>query len=88
MAKMWFRRKTYGLGWTPASWQGWGVMAGYVVLIVLIFKKLESSASNGNDALLSFMVPFGALTLLLLCITYLTGEPPKWQWGAKDTLHK
>ena len=21
--KPWFRRKRFGIGWTPATWQGW-----------------------------------------------------------------
>ena len=24
--KYWFKAKTYGYGWTPATWQGWGII--------------------------------------------------------------
>lgn len=32
--KLWFKRKTYGWGWTPVAWQGWLVIVLYVLFIV------------------------------------------------------
>lgn len=29
--KFWFKRKRYGYGWAPSTWQGWLVIAVYVV---------------------------------------------------------
>ncbi len=34
----WFKRKTYGWGWTPVSWQGWLVTLGLVVVITVIVR--------------------------------------------------
>jgi hypothetical protein len=31
----WFRPKTFGIGWSPASPEGWAVTLGLVVLIIL-----------------------------------------------------
>ena len=36
----WFKRKLYGWGWTPATWQGWlstFVFIGLVLIVVLRF---------------------------------------------------
>ena len=29
---LWFRRKKYGWGWTPSTWQGWTVV-GFILLV-------------------------------------------------------
>ena len=34
--KPWFGRKRSGIGWSPASWQGWLVIALVVAAIVLV----------------------------------------------------
>jgi len=34
MAKPWFKPKTFGIGISPASWEGWASLAGLVVLMV------------------------------------------------------
>lgn len=33
---IWFRPKKIGFGWSPASWEGWAVVALAVLVIVLI----------------------------------------------------
>jgi hypothetical protein len=32
--KKWFVRKKYGWGWTPASWQGWLLIALYILFVL------------------------------------------------------
>lgn len=73
---LWFRRKTYGWGWYPSSWQGWIIIAVGILLIVLSSLLLESHPS------LYFISVFSLVGLIVL-IAYLTGEKPKWQWGNK-----
>jgi len=80
---MWFKRKTYGWGWTPASWQGWLVIALYTTLILLL-SFIVPKASTLPEILLTFFLPLSLLSLLLIYICYKTGEKPRWQWG-KDT---
>ena len=79
--KLWFRAKSYGWGWTPASWQGW--------LIVLIYIMLMAGVTSGVNIyynfawqapVVSILIGF-ILTGILLVITYKTGEPPSWRWG-------
>ena len=86
----WFRRKLYGWGWTPASWQGWATLATYVLVIFYYFKKIDASAHSGSDTLIDFTAPFLIATAVLLGICLIKGEKPKWQWGVpKDkTLNK
>lgn len=83
MNKLWFRRKTYGWGWTPVTWQGWGVTFIYALAIILLSFRVGAFTADG-EIVTKFFIPLIFLTALLLFITYKTGETPRWQWGKKD----
>jgi hypothetical protein len=38
----WFRPKKYGLGFTPASWQGWVVTGAYVAAVFVLATTLAT----------------------------------------------
>lgn len=74
---IWFPAKRYGWGWGPPNtWQGWAVMAGYIVLM---------AASAGyflrNDRVLAFVAATFVLTAALILICWAKGERPEWRWG-------
>ncbi|QQG49623.1 MAG: hypothetical protein HZB70_02365 [Candidatus Berkelbacteria bacterium] len=77
----WFRRKKYGYGWYPASWQGWLVLGVYTGGLVSIFLKIDGGSHSVSDSLIEFFLPLIGLTLVLLIITFVTGEKPRLQWG-------
>ncbi len=82
--RIWFKRKTYGWGWTPATWQGWLVTGVYLALISLLVLSREKAIPGNPDSGTNFLVfgiPFIALTALFIFVAYKTGEKPKWQWG-------
>lgn len=82
--RYWFKRKTWGWGWTPAVWQGWFVTALYIVLVfTLVFTKEEAIAGNPDSGsnFLVFGLPFIIITALFIFIAYKKGEKPRWQWG-------
>ena len=81
--KIWFRRKLYGWGWTPITWQGWGILLLYVVAMVLIFINIDKDSHSASDTLLNYFLPVLLLTALLIFICYKTGEKPRWQWGKR-----
>ncbi|HRN96092.1 MAG TPA: hypothetical protein PLD54_01460 [Candidatus Levybacteria bacterium] len=78
----WFKRKIYGWGWYPATWQGWIVTAVYISLVVFFSLTLDDSAST-NDFSFTFLIPVMLLTIVFIRIAFRTGESPKWQWGEK-----
>ena len=80
MKKLWFKRKRYGYGWSPASIEGWLVIFGYIIVLLLLVFSLGEDASD-NDALFFLLIPLGVLTAILIKLSYEHGEKPRWQWG-------
>jgi len=78
--KLWFRRKTYGWGWIPVTWQGWALVFGYVILVVGFALTIDES-SPPREMVFTFLLPVVLLTIALLRIAYKKGETPRWQWG-------
>jgi hypothetical protein len=84
MAKLWFRTKRYGWGWTPVTIEGWLVIAVFAGLIavgaVVYVHRVRAGADHGLAAVL-----FGLWVVLLIAgvavIGYAKGEPPRWRWG-------
>lgn len=79
---LWFKRKAYGWGWTPSSWQGWTVTFGYIALLLLLALSIDEGSSV-REVMFIFALPAILLTITLVRICYKKGEKPAWQWGNK-----
>lgn len=78
--KYWFKAKTYGYGWYPATWQGWlSVLVYLIILIGLIYVF----GTNIEKYIVFYLITVFILTGLLIYISYKKGEPAKWHWGKK-----
>ena len=78
--KYWFPAKRYGWGWgLPCAWQGWMVMLGYVLLMILI-----PLVFNPVINWIEFTASVFIATFALVVICLLKGEPPKWRCGNTD----
>ncbi len=77
----WFKAKTYGWGWTPTTWQGWLCIGVYVLLMSLTPVILDTAAHSGSDTLLVTFPYWLIYTAVLVIISVLTGEKPRWRWG-------
>ena len=74
-----FPAKRYGWGWGfPASWQGWMVIAVHVDLIGIGVAVI--SPSSQPTLFVAYLV---FLTLLLIAVCWIKGEPPHWRWGKR-----
>lgn len=69
----WFKRRRYGWGWYPVTWQGWGAVGLYLLAVGII----ASWDSLWSVAAIAFA------TLLLLLVTILRGPSPRWRWGPR-----
>jgi len=77
--RYWFPAKRYGWGWgLPNRWQGWLVLAIFVLLVGILVRVLPPQA-----ALVPFIIGVLVLIAALMAICYAKGEPPKWRWGRK-----
>lgn len=83
MKTLWFKTKKYGYGWTPCSYQGWLVILVYLIAMVATSRVIELQSRSSGDALIITAPLWILYTLLLLLITYRTGEKPRWRWGGK-----
>ena len=73
----------YGLGWTPATWQGWLVILFYAVGFIYFFRNVDAYSHSASDTLIGVVVPVVALTAILVVISWTTGERMRWQWGRR-----
>jgi hypothetical protein len=79
--RYWFPAKRYGWGWgPPTTWQGWFVVAGYVVLAAAGSVVIEPSVRPGL-----FIVHLLLLTAVMIAVCRAKGEPPRWRWGKRDS---
>jgi len=79
--KIWFKAKPYGMGWYPATWEGWLITLFYVVLLVSSFNLVDSNSGSTSGIIFGVLLYFFVLTLYLLFIAWLKGERFGWRWG-------
>ena len=84
---LWFKRKLYGWGWTPVTWQGWAITLSYVGLLIALAFTLDETSSQREVAFM-FVLPAIILTALFVRIAYAKGEKPRWQWGPDTRNHE
>jgi hypothetical protein len=73
--KYWFIAKHIGWGWgLPCAWQGWVVLTLFFGLVLLGAVQLLPRQEKAT-----FMAYCGLLSLALVGVCWLTGEPPRWR---------
>jgi hypothetical protein len=66
--KPWFKRKRFGLGWVPTSWQGWLATAVYLFFIIRAFLRIDKNSHSVSDTLINFSIPFIFLSIIFIII--------------------
>ena len=75
----WFPAKRYGWGWGfPSVWQGWVTLLLYLGAI-----SLSGYVFPPADMITSFILSTLVISVLLLAVCWIKGEPPKWRWGKR-----
>ncbi len=78
------KRRRFGYGWTPATWQSWlFVSLVLVIIFTAVLSLLMESTEPGLGEVLRFFVIVGAAIGMLLIFTTQTGPKAKWRWGKK-----
>ena len=82
--KYWLKRKRYGYGWMPSTWQGWAVNTAFLLLIAAGTVMLQDAPRNEFSAQLAWYLAYVfVLTVILFAVSWLKGPVPKWRWGKK-----
>ena len=79
--RYWFKRKIWGWGWTPATWEGWLTLFVFIILIVWNFLRIDRASHSISDTLIGALVPTAVLIAALIVVCYSKGERPRWSWG-------
>lgn len=81
--KLWFKAKDYGWGWQPSSWEGWLVLAIYIIFIIKVFWGVDQASRLRSDVPVKPFLLLFLSTVILIIVCYLKGEKPEWRWGKK-----
>lgn len=84
--QIWFPAKRYGWGWgPPCAWQGWVVMALFIVLQAGgAFAIMGTARKVPPTRVLWFVAYSIVLGGLLVVVCWLKGETPRWRWGGDE----
>ena len=75
--KPWFGpRRLFGWGWSPITWQGWGVIVLFIAGVACAVIFLHSVAL--------ILLAEAVLIVALVVVCYLTSGPPTATWGKKS----
>jgi len=85
--KLWFKRRRYGYGWIPVTWEGAVTVISFIITIVfssiVLLKDVERNTYQSEVGV--FFIVLMLLIGIHLGITYKKGPSPKWRWGSKPT---
>lgn len=82
----WFKRRQFGYGWTPVTWQGWLTVVLFLVVIFLGAQLLiETPRKVFSTGSLLFVALLVIAVVALVTISLVKGPKPKWRWGSKAT---
>ena len=77
LGRAWFRPRRHGVGAKPSTWQGWALMAGFVVALGAVLTTPLPADRRATGA--------GLLTAALVFISWAKTEGGwRWRWGQDD----
>ncbi len=85
----WFKRRRYGYGWIPTTWQGITTVVVFILVLLFGLVLLKDVPENTYTKEVGYylVLVFGAAITLVL-LSYLKGPTPKWRWGKKPDDNK
>lgn len=83
----WFKRRRYGWGWVPVTWQGWITLIAFLgVVIAAAATQLPAKPEQPSQSeLIQFFAIFTTAVLALIAICAVKGPVPHWRWGKKPS---
>ena len=85
MHEFWFKPKTYGYGATPTTWEGWAVVAVFLVVVaVMSFMLLGRERTFAHWAAWGAVLLFATLSLTMISWAKTDGSW-HWRWGSENS---
>jgi peptidoglycan biosynthesis protein MviN/MurJ (putative lipid II flippase) len=82
--KYWFKRRRYGWGWVPVTWQGWLALIIMLAAILLgSFAVDETPEGTFSSAVGVYLLMVTVVIGFFVLVAYQTSPKPKWRWGQK-----
>lgn len=79
--KIWFRRKKYGYGWVPATWEGWLCIGLFIASVIISTIAIAQLDINEQQKTGWQILTTTCCAMLLVYVSYKKGEPARWSWG-------
>lgn len=81
----WFKRRRYGYGWTPVTWQGWAAVGGFlaITLVGALLSIMFENTANQLAFAITYLITMLLATFLLIAVSIKKSPAPKWRWGSK-----
>lgn len=80
----WFKRRRYGWGYVPVTWQGWLSVGAYVVFVIAAIPAFLDAPEPDRAREAGFFFLFLAVaSVCLILVSTGKGPTPRWRWGAK-----
>jgi hypothetical protein len=75
----WFKRRRYGIGWVPATPQGWISLAAFIGALLLPKALMDKESRAGTPG----KIWKWGLSAGFLAFVWTRGPKPRWRWGAR-----
>jgi len=85
-SQYWFKRKRYGYGWTPSTWQGW-LVTGAFLFVIIGSAAILIAVYEGvyfNQLVWVYLNIVLAMIAGLIMVSLKKGPAPKWRWGKRN----
>lgn len=80
------KRRRYGYGWIPVTWQGWTMLLLQGVLVVAAATFLPAKpAQPTTSELIRFLIILVCAVATIVLVSVQSGPRAKWRWGKKPS---
>lgn len=80
------KRRRYGWGWVPTTWQSWLFLSLQLAIVLAASSELPPKPQQPTAGQAArFFVITGAAVATLITVSTMVGPKPRWRWGKKAT---
>jgi hypothetical protein len=82
----WMKRRRYGWGWVPVTWQGWLFTVLQTGILLIAASQVPPKLAHPSaEQLIKLILTLLCVGISLILVGSSTGPKPHWRWGKKAT---